>query len=136
MVVMRFIRTGKSKIAALLLCCVASLTALHPEIVQSQPAQEQRANHSVWIKYRNTPVDVGHPRFQYLDTTRSSFVTGAWYDSSNRYMVIGLRGTNYHYCQMPEKVWISFRAADSFGTYYNRFIMGRYDCRLGGVPMY
>jgi hypothetical protein len=36
--------------------------------------------HVVWVKYRQTPVDVADPRFEYLDTSRSSFITGAWYD--------------------------------------------------------
>ena len=29
----------------------------------------------VWVKYRPTPVNISHPRFKYLDTSRSSFVT-------------------------------------------------------------
>jgi hypothetical protein len=92
--------------------------------------------HVVWVKYRQTPVDLADPRFQYLDTSRSSFVTGAWFDGSNSYLVIGLRGTYYHYCRMPRNAWTSFRAADSFGRYYNTFIKGNFDCRLGGVPVY
>jgi KTSC domain len=90
----------------------------------------------VWVKYRQTPVDLGDRRFEYLDTSRSSFITGAWYDSSNSYMVTGLRGTYYHYCRMPMNACNSFRAADSFGGHYNAFIKGNYDCRLGGVPVY
>ena len=100
---------------------------------------EQRAakQNFVSVKYRQTPVDVAHPRFEYLDTSRSSFVTGAWYDSANSYMVIGLRGTHYHYCRMPMNAWTAFRRADSFGKHYNAFIKaGNYDCRLGGVPAY
>ena len=90
----------------------------------------------VRVKYRATPVDVADPRFDYLDTSRSSFVNGAWYDESNMYMVIGLKGTYYHYCRMPLNAWDSFRSADSFGRHFNRFIKGRFDCRLGGVPDY
>jgi hypothetical protein len=100
------------------------------------PGEGIRSNHLVWVKYRQTPVNVADPRFEYLDTSRSSFVTGAWYDSSNFYMVIGLRGTYYHYCRMPRNVWDSFREADSFGRHFNPFIKGNYDCRLGGVPSY
>jgi len=51
-------------------------------------------------------------------------------------MVIGLRGTYYHYCRMPKDAWNSFREADSFGRHYNGFIRGNFDCRLGGVPAY
>ena len=89
-------------------------------------AESQRFQRLVTVKYRNTPVNVGDPRFEYLDTSRSSFVTAAWYDSSNRYMIIGLGGTHYHYCQMPSQAWASFREARSFGTHYNRFISARW----------
>ena len=98
--------------------------------------ESSRSHHLVWIKYRPTPVDLADPRFEFLDTSRSSFVTGAWYDESNSYMVIGLKGTYYHYCRMPRYAWDSFRSSDSFGRHYNRFIKGQYDCRLGGVPDY
>ena len=30
----------------------------------------------VWVKYRQTPVDLADRRFEYLDTSRSSFITG------------------------------------------------------------
>ena len=88
------------------------------------------------VKYRPSPVDVSDPRFEHTDTSRSSFVTDAWYDDSHDYMVIGLQGTNYHYCRIPQEVWDAFQQADSFGRFYNRDIKGRYDCRLGGVPEY
>lgn len=32
------------------------------------------------IKYRDTPVDIAATRFEYMDTTGSSFIRGAWYD--------------------------------------------------------
>jgi hypothetical protein len=73
---------------------------------QNTLAAAATPKHVVWVKYRQTPVDLADRRFEYLDTSRSSFITGAWYDGSNSYMVIGLRGTYY------------------------------FDCRLGGVPVY
>ena len=88
------------------------------------------------VKYRPTPVDVTDPRFEYLDTSRSSLVTGAWYDESNAYMVIGLDEVYYHYCRMPRDAWNAFTSADSFGGHYRAFIRGQHDCRLGGVPEY
>jgi hypothetical protein len=103
---------------------------------QNTLAAAATPKHVVWVKYRQTPVDLADRRFEYLDTSRSSFITGAWYDGSNSYMVIGLRGTYYHYCRMPRSAWSSFRAADSFGRHYNAFIKGNFDCRLGGVPVY
>src|SRR5262249_15042058 len=103
---------------------------------QAVLAHAATPKHLVWIKYRQTPVDLADRRFEYLDTSRSSFITGAWYDSSNSYMVIGLRGSYYHYCRMPRNAWNSFQVADSLGRHYNAFIKGNYDCRLAGVPVY
>jgi hypothetical protein len=97
---------------------------------------ETGAQKIVIVKYRLTPVDVGHPRFESADTSRSSFVTGAWYDASNSYMIIGLGGVNYHYCRMRTTEWNAFRAARSLGSHYNAQIKGRFDCRLGGMPNY
>ena len=103
---------------------------------QNTLADAATPKHVVWVKYRQTTVDLADSRFEYLDTSKSSFVTGAWYDRINSYMVIGLRGTYYHYCRMPKNAWDSFRSADSFGRHYNAVIKGNYDCRLGGVPAY
>ena len=122
---------------------VTSDTLLGPVAETVQPGrfaelsrESKRSQHLIIVKYRATPVDVADPRFEYLDTSRSSFVTGAWYDESNTYMVIGLKRTYYHYCRMPRNAWDSFRSADSFGRHFNMFIKGRFDCRLGGVPDY
>lgn len=88
------------------------------------------------IKYRNDSVDINHSRWEKLNTSRSSFVNGAWYDSQNKYMVINLNGTYYHYCGLPSYVWSSFKSASSFGSHFNSNIKGRYDCRVNSVPNY
>lgn len=108
----------------------------HHSLFKIELAIAAQQGRLILVKYRLTPVDISHPRFKYLDTSRSSFVTGAWYDETNSYMIIGLSGTYYHYCRMPRSAWDSFRHADSLGRHYNSFIKGRYDCRLGGVPEY
>jgi len=90
----------------------------------------------VYVKYRDTLVDIGHPRFEYLDTSKSSWVRGAWYDDDNQYMIINLSGVNYHYCGMSKSAWDLFKKASSFGSYYNTYIKGRYDCRTYPVPDY
>lgn len=102
-----------------------------------QGVSEKQAYHNyVDIKYREDSVDLADARFEYLNTSESSFVNGAWYDNSNLYMVINLSGTYYHYCGMPVGTWSSFGSADSFGTYYNKYIKGNYDCRNNPVPEY
>ncbi len=93
-------------------------------------------NNYIWIKYRDTPVNINNGRFEYLDTYRSSFIRGAWYDAQNRYMIIKLKSTYYHYCGLPKSVWYKFKMANSYGKFYNGYIKGNYDCRHGYVPSY
>jgi len=88
------------------------------------------------IKYRPTPVDVDKPYFEKVNTSRSSFVRGAWYDKGNRYMIIDLSGTNYHHCGLGEDTWKAFKSSPSLGTAYNSMIKGKFDCRVNKVPAY
>lgn len=81
---------------------------------------------TVDVKYVDEPVDLSN--FEYLDTSESSFVNGAWYDSWDDEMVIMLEGTYYQYCYLPEEVWKDFKSASSFGSFYNSSIKGSYDC--------
>lgn len=107
---------------------------------QYLPEQKQEdishTSNYVVVKYRNTPVDINHQRWEKLNTSKSSFVNGAWYDSQNKYMIINLSGTNYHYCGLSSSTWSSFKSASSFGTYFNSYIKGKYDCRVNPVPGY
>lgn len=104
--------------------------------VSSVPSENSHYPNYVTIKYRDDSVDIGHSRFEYLNTSKSSFVRGAWYDKENEYMVIKLKETNYHYCSLSRHVWSAFRKADSFGSYYEDKIKGNYDCRVNFVPKY
>jgi hypothetical protein len=88
------------------------------------------------VKYRDDPVDVANPAFQYLNTSGSSLLTGAWYDSDSDYLLLGLSGTVYHYCGVPSSTWVGLADARSRGSYFNSEIKGRYDCRAGSVPTY
>ena len=88
------------------------------------------------IKYRDDDVNLSNSAFEYLNTSRSSFVNGAWYDDDNQYMIIRLDDTYYHYCGLPSGVWEDFEKAQSFGSEYNKEITGRYDCRDAYVPIY
>ena len=56
-------------------------------------------------------------------------------------MIILLRDTYYHYCNIDQITIDRFRAADSLGRFYNQNIRvsanaGLYDCRKGSVPTY
>lgn len=111
-------------------------TSTTSELTQDTPKQAQHTPNYVTIKYRTSQVDIANPRFEYHDTSNSSFVRGAWYDKSNSYMIINLSGTYYHYCALPVSTWEDFKSADSAGTYYNGSIKGNYDCRQNYVPSY
>lgn len=92
----------------------------------------------VWItvKYRSDPVNIADPRFFYLDGSSSSLVDVAFYDSADKYMIVSLNGTAYHYCGMPGNVWSGFTMASSLGSFYNSEIKGSFDCRSGAAPDY
>ena len=86
------------------------------DITQAEPKENNYESQNIYVKYRGS-VDVGHPRFEYLNTSKSSLVRGAWYDDENDYMVINLSGTYYHYCSFPQSTWNSFSSASSFGSF-------------------
>jgi len=126
-------------VIVLLTGCATNAKNQDSTVSEVQPEAKEEVtfeHHYINIKYRDVPVDIGHPRFEYLDTSKSSFVKGAWYDEDNSYMIINLQGTYYHYCGLPSNIWSSFKKADSFGTYYNKYIKSNYDCRCNYVPKY
>ena len=89
----------------------------------------------VKIKYRDDKVNISASNFEPLNKSDST-VKGAWYDSSNEYMVIKLSGTYYHYCGMPNSAWRDFSSASSLYSEYQSDIKGNFDCRENPVPRY
>ena len=92
---------------------------------------------TVDVKYRGT-VDL--KPFTCTDTV-SSFVNRVCYDAKNQYMLILLKATYYHYCEIPKSTVDALLSADSKGRYYNANIKGTgsdgpYDCRAHKVPTY
>jgi len=82
------------------------------------------------VKYRGL-VDL--KSFTCADTV-SSFVNMVCYDKTNSYMLILLKDTWYHYCEIDERTVASLISADSVGRYYNASIKGTskdgpFDCR-------
>ena len=88
---------------------------------------------TVVVKYRG-PVDLAHMRCESI--TRSSFINRLCYDAKEKYVVVALDATYYHYCGVPADVVANWRAAESMGRFYNAQIKGRFDCRQGHVPAY
>ena len=88
---------------------------------------------TVFVKYRGV-VDLAP--FQCETATRSSFIRRVCYDKRERYMLIGLNGTYYHYCEIGAEVVSNLMTADSMGRYYNDVIKGSFDCRVNRMPTY
>ncbi|WKA26372.1 KTSC domain-containing protein [Bradyrhizobium roseum] len=93
---------------------------------------------TVDVKYRGQ-VDL--KPFTCQSITKSSFVNRICYDAKNQYMIILLKDTYYHYCEIPKSTVDALLSADSHGRYYNANIKGSgkdgpYDCRTHRVPSY
>jgi hypothetical protein len=91
---------------------------------------------TVNVKYRGA-VDL--KPFACADTPRSSFIQRVCYDKAQSYMIINLRGTYYHYCELPSAMFDSLMGAPSMGQFYNQNIKGSgsdgpYDCRTHRMP--
>jgi hypothetical protein len=93
---------------------------------------------TVDVKYRGA-VDL--KPFACQEITRSSVVNRLCYDASNQYVVVQLKTTYYHYCEMPKAIVDEWLSAPSTGRFYNQNIKGSgsdgpYDCRAHRVPRY
>jgi len=78
------------------------------------------------VKYQDVDVDLS--TYDYLDTTKSSFINGAWYEESDGVLILQLNDEYYQYCEVPEEIWSDFSNADSFGSFYSSFIKEKYGC--------
>ena len=89
---------------------------------------------SVFVEYRGN-VDL--TPFKCEDVNRSSFIHRVCYDATERYMVILLQDTYYHYCEIGQETVTALVEAPSMGQYYNTHIRGiPFDCRTHKVPQY
>ena len=88
---------------------------------------------TVYVKYRG-PVDLSPFGCEWI--ARSSVVKRLCYDVREKYVIVNLTGTYYHYCQVPTSVVGAWRYADSMGRFYNAYVKGRFDCRVLRVPSY
>jgi hypothetical protein len=85
------------------------------------------------VKYRG---DVDLTPFKCSTVTRSSFVKRVCYDEREKYMLISLNGTYYHYCEIDPGTVANLMSADSMGRYYNAAIKGNFDCQVNRTPKY
>jgi hypothetical protein len=102
------------------------------------PVTAPASSETVDVKYRG---EIELKPFACSDLSRSSLIERVCYDKTNQYMIIRLKGTYYHYCELPPATLEALMAADSMGRYYNANIKGSgkdgpYDCRTHRVPSY
>ena len=90
---------------------------------------------TIYVKYRGT-VDVDNGHFTHLKLKSSSLIKDMYYDKNNKYLLVQLKHTYYHYCSIPNSVVNSWIESPSLGRYYNSFIKGNYDCRVYPTPSY
>ncbi len=88
---------------------------------------------TVNVKYRG---DVDLAPFSCEWVSRSSVVNRLCYDSKEQYVIVKLKATYYHYCEVPASIIENWRNADSMGRYYNAQVKGLYDCRIYRAPKY
>jgi hypothetical protein len=62
--------------------------------------------------------------FSCSDVTRSSFIKRVCFDKAKSYMLIRLKDTYYHYCNIPESAVTALMAADSMGRFFNSQVKG------------
>jgi len=107
-------------------------------VVALSATAKAAAAETVYVKYRG-PVDL--TPFACKAVTRSSLIKRICYDAANQYMIIKLRQTYYHYCEIDAGTVGDLKAAVSMGRYYMANIKGRgqdgtFDCRTHRVPDY
>lgn len=88
---------------------------------------------TVYVKYRGA-VDLAP--FVCEQVSRSSVVKRLCYDPQEKYIIVNLNGTYYHYCEVPPSLVSDWRRSASMGRYYNSKVKGRFDCRIFHIPSY
>ncbi|RZL65997.1 MAG: KTSC domain-containing protein [Variovorax sp.] len=91
---------------------------------------------TVPVKYHGV---VSLDAFACADVSDSSDVTRICYDKAERYMVIRLKTTYYHYCEIDAATVQGLRGASSKRTFFESRIRGSgsdgpFDCRTHPIP--
>ena len=87
---------------------------------------------SIYVKFRGN-LDLAP--FKCESVNRSSVVKRLCYDSKEQYAIVNLKGTYYHYCEIPSKGISDRREAPSMGGFYRSQVKGNYDGRVYSVPL-
>lgn len=110
-----------------LLCCI-SLTACG-----QTDCNKLQANFSSYSEAVSKIKSTKFTLTENVNTSSSSWVRGASYYSCDKkfgYFIIKTDKRNYIYKDLPINIWINFKNANSFGSYYDRNIKNRYQLYL------
>ena len=97
-----------------------------------QPTQAE----IITVKYRPVAVDTEKGSFKEFSLGESSFINRILYDQEQKYLLVKLRDTFYHYCSIPKGVVTNWTTTRSLGRFYNNNVKGNFDCREHKVPGY
>jgi len=89
---------------------------------------------TIFVKYRDTLVDVDNGHFEELGLKSSSLVKEMFYDEQGNYLLVSLKNTFYHYCGINRQIINTWVNSDSLGRFYLNNIKGNFDCRIYPVP--
>jgi hypothetical protein len=85
-----------------------------------------------FTSYSDAVLKIKNAKFNFtenINTSRSSWVRGASYyscDGKVGYLIIKTDRQNYIHKNLPITLWNGFKNANSFGTFYDRYIRNRY----------
>lgn len=105
-----------------------------PFLAQCQSHCNNLPNH--YNNYNEAIKKIKNAKFSVTDrikTDRSSYIHGASYyscDNNYGFMIVGVGNRQYLYDGVPRSVWQQFKLARSFGSFYDRYIRGRYRFNL------
>lgn len=94
-----------------------------------QPCEKLQEN---FKSYNEAESKIEKAHFNFTDkvnTSKSSWITNARFYSCNGqdgYFVLETLKKSYIFKGLPMTVWNGFKNAESFGTFYNKFIRDRY----------
>jgi hypothetical protein len=87
---------------------------------------------TVYVKYRGS-VDLGSFSCSW---TQDSLVNRLCYDQNEEYVLVQLKNTYYHYCEVPRSTVSNWLTSGSKRSYYYSNIKSRHDCRVYRMPSY
>jgi hypothetical protein len=88
------------------------------------------------VKFHDDSVNVDNGNFVEMDLISSSLVKEIFYDESNQYLLVRVKNTFYHYCNIPQKYIHDWIHASSLGRYYTDIIKGDFGCIGKSIPYY